>query len=310
MRLSLLIMFCAILSEPAFALVIGKSQFVEASWKGNNGPIDPLRLRDAATGNEQAGTNLTSGTCYAPSCTIASGFQAADGSSYAGLEVYWADGEAPYGSASMETRQRLSVFNDGSATRRLSFDYLLKDMSIDLFAGSGGPSRDSNPFRGSSDAVGVQIGYQVSVDGALVSRQSFTLWGGSNPAEQNVWFDWESEGGLAPLMLTPTDCIFGQCGGRNASFGPLTRSLELGALAAGDTMEIETRMWAAASGNSFEWDAQARIGDPNGLTGTQLAATAMQPVPLPGSLALLIAGVGLLAGLRARRSGADPAARA
>ncbi len=292
------------LANGASALTITTIQGIEARWEDNGGPIDPLSKQDSATGPGTAGLNLSSGTCYDPTCVITSGFQAGDGRSYLGLEVAWADGLDEISRARIEARRRVTIQNAGPGSVRLSFDYELKNMLIDLFAGSGGPSRDSNPFNGPSESVGVQIGYSVFFNGQQAREHSFTLWGGYNPAEQNVWFNWDSKGGLSPTLLTPTDCIFGQCGGRIASFDSFSRSLDLGRFGVGEDKEVETRMWVDAIGNlSMEWDAQARIGDPSGIPAPRFTVTSdpVPAVPLPSSMLLLLAGLFGLARLQNAR---------
>jgi hypothetical protein len=288
----------------ADALTITTTQGIEARWSNNGGPVDPLSDQDGATGPGTASANVTSGTCYDPSCVIMSGFQAGNGTSYLGLEVGWADSLDQASRARIEAQRKVSILNEGSGSVRLSFDYELKDMSIDLFAGSGGPTKDSNPFTGASDSVGVQIGYSVFFDGVKAREHSFTIWGGFNAAEDNVWFDWLSEGGLGPTMLTPTDCIMGKCGGRNASFESFSRSLDLGRFSVGEGKEIETRMWAEAIGYlNMEWDAQVRIGDPSGMPAPTFTVISdpVSSVPLPGSALIMLAGFGAMVGLR--RSG-------
>lgn len=289
------------LASGASALEITTIQGIEARWEDNGGPIDPLSSQDSATDSGIAGLNLTSGTCFSPTCVIASGFQAGDGQSYLGLELGWADSLDDISRVRIEARRRVTILNDGPGSVRLSFDYELKDMLIDLFAGSGGPSKDTNPFLGPSESVGVQIGYSVFFNGLQAREHSFTLWGGFNPPEQNVGFEWDSRGGLSPDLLSPTDCIFGQCGGRIASFSSFSRSLDLGRFGVGEEKEIDTRMWIEAIGSlNMEWDAKARIGDPSGIPATRVTVTSdpVSTVPLPSSALLLLAGLGGLAGLR------------
>ncbi|MDX1735046.1 MAG: hypothetical protein R3228_11795, partial [Halioglobus sp.] len=120
------------LASGASALIITSAQGVEARWERNGGPVDPLSKQDSATGPDSAGVNLTSGTCYEPSCVITSGFQAGDGSSYLGLELGWADRFDQTSRAGIEARRKVTILNDGPGSVRLSFDYELKDMLIDL----------------------------------------------------------------------------------------------------------------------------------------------------------------------------------
>ncbi len=288
----------------AAATIESQSQAVEAVWRNTGGPLDPLSSGDGKTGSETAGTNLTSGKCYDPACTILGGFMAADGSSYAGLEVAWADGNVKgVSSARFEARQRLTIFNDNPVyAEDLVFNYELKDILLELMAGSGGPERDSNPFDGPSAAVGVQLGYEVRSGGFTLARHSFTLWGGANPGAQEPFFDWQVEGGLSAIQ-TRIDCYEGICDGRSFAIDPVNGSVSLGRLGAGLYRDVDILMWVGATGEHREWDGRARIGDPNRLSATSLTATPVLPpaVPLPGGAPLLAGAALLLLGVRRLR---------
>ncbi len=224
------------------------------------------------------------------------------------LNAYAAGGGGGSGSSSIT--YSTTVTNTGSSAAPFVMSINLSDLQLTAVNQYGFPD-------GTGTAT-ASIGADVAVNGtdvwsssaALSTTSSFaTTYTNNNP------YTFTSSGAafasptIANVYLGSTACCFDGTPYETATFGTYSNLISLGTLNPGQSENVTYTLSAGAlisvAANNPGFDgyggAVATIGDPFGVQGSPAFQVEPAPVPLPGTLAMMGAGLAMVAGMTRRR---------
>lgn len=226
--------------------------------------------------------------------------QAEDGTSALASSAFVASGQQP-AQYIAEARQVITETNTSGGDLSYALDYALTDMSFYLNGDFGGANSGPNPFLGGPvESVGVRFSYEVLLNGGSIFTAGIEAFGGGNDTYQ---LD-NANNASATLNINPG---FGGfcCDGADVLIDDIIGSLDLGTFSDGEVFSVETVLRAESLLNGFENVAEFFIGDPTSLTlnaGSLVQRTSSPPpIPLPAGAWLMLAGLGALGAVRAKR---------
>lgn len=211
---------------------------------------------------------------------------------------FWSSG--PIQQATTSVHFSDTIFNNGSSAQNAVFDF-----NIDSIAFAFTPDQLNEWYTH-------RAGFSASI---YLNGSTNSLWSSSfsvtapfvdqAPDSTGTFSDWNTAGydlGLASVAGSAV-CETYNCG---FSISGLSESLNLGSLAAGESLTLSYVVTLWTETNAYGGDASVSFNDPSSLSGSQPTASLhleaqSSSVPEPGSLALASAGLALLGGISGRR---------